>query len=106
MDKKLVVGNWKMNLLREEAREFSGEIVNLLGENYDACQVVLAPPYTALDVVGTTISGSTVDLGAQNVFGKISGAFTGEVSAPMLLDAEMQMGYSRPLGKKTHTWGD
>ncbi|MYF48487.1 MAG: triose-phosphate isomerase, partial [Candidatus Dadabacteria bacterium] len=87
MNKKLVVGNWKMNLLREEAREFSGEIVDLLGEDYDACQVVLVPPYTALDVVGTRISGSNIDLGAQNVFGKISGAFTGEVSAPMLLDA-------------------
>ena len=87
MNKKLVAGNWKMNLLREEAREFSGEIVDLLGEDYDACQVVLVPPYTALDVVGTRISGSNIDLGAQNVFGKISGAFTGEVSAPMLLDA-------------------
>ena len=87
MDKKLVVGNWKMNLLREEAREFSGAIVDLLGEDYDACQVVLVPPYTALEVVGNRISGSTIDLGAQNVFGKISGAFTGEVSAPMLADA-------------------
>ena len=87
MDKKLVVGNWKMNLLREEAREFSGEIVDLLGKDYDACQVVLVPSYTALDVVGDCISGSNIDLGAQNVFGKISGAFTGEVSAPMLVDA-------------------
>ncbi len=87
MDKKLVVGNWKMNLLREEAREFSGTIADLLGEDYDACQVVLVPPYTALEVVGSRISGSTIDLGAQNVFGKISGAFTGEVSAPMLADA-------------------
>ena len=87
MDKKLVVGNWKMNLLREEAQELSGSIVNLLGEDYDACQVVLVPPYTALDVVRSCILGSNIDLGAQNVFGKIGGAFTGEVSAPMLIDA-------------------
>lgn len=87
MDKKLVVGNWKMNLLREEAREFSGTIVDLLGKDYDACQVVLVPPYTALDVVRDCILGSNIDIGAQNVFGRISGAFTGEVSAPMLLDA-------------------
>ena len=87
MDKKLVVGNWKMNLLREEALELSGAIVSLLGEDYDACQVVLVPPYTVLDVVGRRISGSNIDLGAQNVFGRISGAFTGEISAPMLLDA-------------------
>lgn len=87
MDKKLVVGNWKMNLLREEALELSGAIVSLLGEDYDACQVVLVPPYTVLDVVNRRISGSNIDLGAQNVFGRISGAFTGEISAPMLLDA-------------------
>ena len=87
MDKKLVVGNWKMNLLREGARELSGAIVNLLGEGYEDCQVVLAPPYTALEAVQSRISASNVDLGAQNVFGRTMGAFTGEVSAPMLLDA-------------------
>jgi len=87
MDKKLVVGNWKMNLLREEALELSGAIVSLLGEDYDACHVVLVPPYTVLGAVGRRISGSNIDLGAQNVFGRISGAFTGEISAPMLLDA-------------------
>ena len=87
MDKKLVVGNWKMNLLREEALELSGAIVSLLGEDHDASKVVLVPPYTVLDAVNRRISGSNIDLGAQNVFGRISGAFTGEVSAPMLLDA-------------------
>ena len=87
MDKKLVVGNWKMNLLRKEALELSGEIVDLLGEGYDACGVVLVPPYTVLDAVGKHISGSNIDLGAQNVSGRIGGAFTGEISAPMLLDA-------------------
>ncbi len=87
MDKRLVVGNWKMNLLREEALELSGAIVSLLGEDYDACRVVLVPPYTVLDVVKKAISGSNIDLGAQNVFGRISGAFTGEISPPMLLDA-------------------
>ncbi len=87
MDKKLVVGNWKMNLLREEALELSDAIVSMLGEDYDASKVVLVPPYTVLDVVRRRISGSNIDLGAQNVFGKESGAFTGEISAPMLLDA-------------------
>ncbi len=87
MGKKLVIGNWKMNLLREEALELSGAVVSLLGEDYDACKVVLVPPYTVFDVVRSRISGSNIDLGAQNVFGRISGAFTGEISAPMLLDA-------------------
>jgi triosephosphate isomerase len=87
MDKKLVVGNWKMNVLREEALELSDAIVSMLGEDYDASEVVLVPPYTVLDVVSRRTSGSNIDLGAQNVFGRISGAFTGEISAPMLLDA-------------------
>ncbi len=87
MDKKLVVGNWKMNLLRQEALELTGAIASLLGEDYEACQVVLVPPYTVLDVVRKRISGSKIDLGAQDVFSKTSGAFTGEISAPMLLDA-------------------
>lgn len=87
MDKKLIVGNWKMNLLREEALELSGAIVSMIGEDYDACRVVLVPPYTVLNVVGRRISDSNVDLGAQNVFGSMGGAFTGEISAPMLLDA-------------------
>ena len=87
MHKRLVVGNWKMNMLRQEALELSGAIVSLLGEGCDACEVVLVPPYTVLDVVRKRISGSGVELGAQNVFSSISGAFTGEISPPMLLDA-------------------
>ncbi len=104
MDKKLVVGNWKMNLLRKRQREFSGAIVDLLGENYDACQVVLVPPYTALEVVGNRISGSTIDLGAKTFSARSAELLRVEVSAPMLADAGCKVGYCRPLGKKTHTW--
>jgi len=87
MGRKLVVGNWKMNLLQKEAKELSCAIVDLIGKNYDNCEVVLVPPYTALREVGNCISGSNIDLGAQNVFGKSRGAYTGEISAPMLVDA-------------------
>ena len=76
-----------MNLLRGEAREFSLAMVDLLGESGYDCQVVLVPPYTALDAVGNSISDSDIELGAQNAFGRTMGAFTGEVSVPMLVDA-------------------
>ncbi len=87
MNKKLVVGNWKMNSLRGQARQLSSSIVDLLGKDYNVCQVVLSPPYTAFDAVRDCLAGSKIDLGAQNVFGKSSGAFTGEISPQMLVDA-------------------
>ena len=87
MGKKLVVGNWKMNLLREEAKQLSDATVKLLGARYNGCDVVLAPPYTALDAVRNCIADSNIELAAQNVFRRQSGAFTGEVSPSMLVDA-------------------
>ncbi len=87
MDKKLVVGNWKMNLLRRQAEELSADVVGMLGHDYSYCQVVLAPPYTSIDAVRRSIEGSTVELGAQNVYEEPCGAFTGEISPQMLSDA-------------------
>ena len=87
MNRKLVVGNWKMNLLRSEARELSRSVAESVGDGPGGCEVVLAPPFTSLDVVQSTVSGSGVELGAQNAYGRAAGAFTGEVSAAMLPDA-------------------
>jgi len=52
-----------------------------------ATEVVVAPPFTALAAVAQELEGSHVELAAQNLYPKDSGAFTGEVSAPMLLEA-------------------
>ncbi len=87
MNRKLVAGNWKMNLLRRQAERLSADVVSVLGCDYSRCQVVLAPPYTSLDSVRRSIEGSTVELGAQNVYEEPYGAFTGEVSPEMLSDA-------------------
>lgn len=84
---KLVVGNWKMNLLREEAEKLSRSVAESLGDGFPSCEVVLAPPFTSLEAAGRGISGSNLQLAAQNAFGEIKGAFTGEVSPPMLVDA-------------------
>jgi len=86
MSKKLIVANWKMNLLREEAGRLTREIIKSLETVKSDLEIVLAPPFVSLDVVGNLISGTNIELGAQNVFWEKSGAFTGEISTSMLED--------------------
>jgi len=81
--KKLIAGNWKMNKVSADAAALAREIVGTAG-SYSTVDIVLCPPFTALESVATAIDGSLVKLGAQNMHFEGSGAFTGEVSAPML----------------------
>ena len=81
-----VAGNWKMHLNRAEARALAVRVVEASGELAGAT-CVLIPPYTALEAVGEAVAGTPVGLGAQNLHWEDKGAFTGEVSAPMLADA-------------------
>ena len=85
MRKRLVVANWKMNMLRGEAKALAGEVVRLL-EGLKKVDVVLAPPYTSLDVVYEIVRKTGIELGAQNAFWEAKGAFTGEISPYMLSD--------------------
>jgi triosephosphate isomerase len=81
-----IAGNWKMNLGLHEARELARKVVDAAPELRE-CTTVLIPPFTALEIVRGAIAGSAVALGAQNLYWEVAGAFTGEVSAPMLRDA-------------------
>jgi triosephosphate isomerase len=81
--KKLIAGNWKMNKTSADATQLAQDLVNEIGKVVDI-DIVICPPFTSLEVVGKTIDGSTVKLGAQNMHPDASGAFTGEISAPML----------------------
>ena len=81
--KKLIAGNWKMNKTAAEAAELSREIVASVGQRPDV-DVVVCPPFTALESVAKIVDGSAVKLGAQNMHFEANGAFTGEISAPML----------------------
>jgi triosephosphate isomerase len=81
--KKLIAGNWKMNKTAAEGGDLAGEIVAAAGKRSEV-DIVVCPPFTALESVGRTIDGSSVKLGAQNMHFESSGAFTGEISAPML----------------------
>jgi len=79
----LIAGNWKMNKSPAEGVELAKALVAQVGTE-SAVQIVLCPPFTALDAVGRAIEGTHLALGAQNMHDKASGAFTGEVSATML----------------------
>jgi len=81
--KKLIAGNWKMNKTSADAVSLAREIVAAVGTQPDV-DVVICPPFTAIEAVAGAVDGSLVKLGAQNMHFEPSGAFTGEVSAPML----------------------
>jgi triosephosphate isomerase (TIM) len=81
--KKLIAGNWKMNKTSADAAALARELVVALGTRSEV-DVVICPPVTALEAVAGAIDGSLIKLGAQNMHFEPSGAFTGEVSAPML----------------------
>ncbi|HRV59744.1 MAG: triose-phosphate isomerase [Solirubrobacterales bacterium] len=79
-----VAANWKMNKTASEADEFLDSF--LPTQSADGAEVVLCPPWLALQRVAERCAGTPVKVCAQNMFYEDSGAFTGEVSAPMLLD--------------------
>jgi triosephosphate isomerase len=89
----IVAGNWKMNLQRSEARELVTSLGPLV-KDVTNVQVVVCPVFTALDAALDAVAGTRIEVGAQNLYatekdGKLvhAGAYTGEVSAPMLADA-------------------
>ncbi|NOT13617.1 MAG: triose-phosphate isomerase [Methylococcaceae bacterium] len=82
MRQSLVVGNWKMNGTRASAELLAKGIITGLGSNDAAIAVCV--PYVFLGNVGEIVKNSRLELGAQNVGDKPSGAFTGEISGAML----------------------
>ncbi|HMO03228.1 MAG TPA: triose-phosphate isomerase [Kiritimatiellia bacterium] len=81
--KPIVAGNWKMNKTVADAVVLADAIKRSLAGCKDV-DIVLCPPFTALKAVSDVISGTHIDLGAQNMHWEKSGAFTGEISAEML----------------------
>lgn len=87
MRKKIVAGNWKMNTLLDEGAVLAGNIVGKKEEVPSGVQLIIAPPFTHLDRIGTIIKNSGIALSAQNCADMEKGAYTGEVSASMLVSA-------------------
>jgi len=81
-----VVGNWKLNKTINEALALVTELKNQLGA-VKGVAVGVAPPFTALSAVAKRLEGSAIATCSQDCFWETSGAFTGEVSAPLLADA-------------------
>jgi len=82
----LIAGNWKMFKTAPEAVQTAGELAALVADAANV-DIMIAPPFVALDPVSKVIAGTRVDLGAQNLHWEKQGAFTGEISAPMLTAA-------------------
>jgi len=81
----MIAGNWKLHKTLDEATALVKELIPAVAEN-DKVEIVVAPVYTALSKVAEVITGSNIKLAAQNCYPEPHGAFTGEVSAPLLLD--------------------
>ncbi|HOJ50959.1 MAG TPA: triose-phosphate isomerase [Syntrophales bacterium] len=80
-----ICGNWKMNKTVKEAQAFARELVLRLPSAIER-EVALAPPFVSLYPVAALIKNSPLSLAAQNVHDQPHGAYTGEISAPMLAD--------------------
>jgi triosephosphate isomerase (TIM) len=81
--RKLIAGNWKMNKTAGDGVTLTKDIVAEIGR-IGSVDVVLCPPFTALESVAKTLEGQSLKLGAQNMNPEKGGAFTGEISAEML----------------------
>ncbi|MCB0747728.1 MAG: triose-phosphate isomerase [Ignavibacteriae bacterium] len=84
MRKYIIAGNWKMQKNLSEAIQLVSDLKNELEGKDIIAEVVIAPPFMALEAVKSLIKNSVIKLSAQNMHSADSGAFTGEVSADML----------------------
>ena len=85
IQKKTIVGNWKMHTTSSDASALAQGIVDGL-RNEEGVSIILCPPFPYLAMVGEILKGTRITLGAQNMYPEKEGAFTGEVSPTMLLD--------------------
>ena len=99
MRKAVIAGNWKMNMTCAETRAFAAAFRPLIEQLPGDREVVLAPPFTAIPTLCRHLAGAGVEIAAQNVHWEEKGAYTGMVSAPMLLEHGVRyaiVGHSEP----------
>jgi len=97
----LIAGNWKMHLTPAEGAALATTLRQRIGARLDL-EVVLCPPFVSLPAVADALRGSDLKLGAQNVFWTDSGAYTGQVSPPMLIAVGCEyviLGHSETRGR-------
>ena len=86
MRKVIIAGNWKMYKTQGEATEFLMEFISQIDDAPEDREVVLCVPFTDLTTVSKSLHGNRIRLGAQNVHWEDCGAYTGEISANMLVE--------------------
>ena len=84
MRHKIVAGNWKMNKNLQEGVELAKELNTILAADKPNCDVVICTPFIHLASVAQVLDQNVIGLGAENCADKVSGAYTGEVSAEMV----------------------
>lgn len=84
MRKKIVAGNWKMNKNLQEGIELAKELNTVLSADKPNCGVIICTPFIHLASVASIVDPTIIGLGAENCADKVSGAYTGEVSAEMV----------------------
>jgi triosephosphate isomerase len=101
MRRPLIAGNWKMHLTPSEGAALATTLRQRIGMRSDV-EILLCPAFVALPAVAEAIRGSELKLGAQTVFWRDSGAFTGQVSPPMLVAVGCEyviLGHSETRGR-------
>jgi triosephosphate isomerase (TIM) len=88
--KVIIAGNWKMYKTQAEALEFLQGFLDQVSELPDDREVVLCVPFTILSTLSRNLHGSRIQVGAQNVHWEPAGAYTGEISAPMLTELNVR----------------
>ena len=86
MRQPVIAGNWKMYKTQAEAREFFSSFKPLVA-NIKHCEIIVAPPFTALAAAAEAARGTAIAIAAQDAHWEREGAFTGEVSMQMISDA-------------------
>ena len=91
MRRKIVAGNWKMNKSFSDAEELIAEIADKLESlEMENQEVIICPPYVYLEMATDIAEDSVFSVGAQNMNENDSGAYTGEISGPMLTSMEVE----------------
>ena len=99
MRKAVIAGNWKMHMTCAETRVFAATFRPLIAELPSDRQIVIAPPFTAIPTLCRHLEGAGVAIAGQNVHWEEKGAYTGMVSAPMLVEHGVShaiVGHSEP----------
>lgn len=85
MRKPVIAANWKMFKTMAETKDFLSAFKPLV-QDADDVEIVIAPPFTSLTTAADSVKGTSIKISAQNIYFEKEGAFTGEISAGMLVD--------------------